>query len=152
MTTDEKHEAWAGAIVVLTMIAVAGALSLCAGCGSTAQQRQTQHDVLNRVTDVADPTYALVLETCDAARNVIVNRPGTTYDEDTRAMDEIDDVCDGIVEGMETLRGTQRTARAAINAGAQGAILEGLQAALRLWATLQEKIPELQSLGRGGAS
>jgi hypothetical protein len=127
-------------------------LLLLVGCGATAQQRQTQHDVLDRVTDVADPTYAIVLGSCDAARNVIVNRPGTTFDEDTRALNEIDDVCDGIVEGMETLRGTQLTARAAITAGAQGAILEGLQAALRLWATLQAKIPELQTLGRGGES
>jgi hypothetical protein len=134
--------------VLLLLGALGVVAAWCVGCGAS---RQTQHDVLNRVTDVADPTYAIVLETCDAARNVIVERTGTTYEDDTRAMDETDEVCDGLVEGMETLRGTQLTVRAAIDAGAEGAILEGLQHALELWRLLQEKIPELQTLGSGGA-
>jgi hypothetical protein len=141
---------WLDALGVIALLGALGVVAtLCAGCGGVPPQRQ--HDVLNRVTDVADPTYAVVLETCDAARNAIVERGGTTYEEDTAAMDEIDRVCDPIVAGMESLRGTQRTVRAAIDAGAEGAILEGLQHALELWRLLQEKIPELQTLGSGGA-
>lgn len=119
---------------------------LFAGCGpSTVQQ---QHDVLNRITDVADPTYEIAVESCDAARDVIVERPGTTYQEDRAAFDAIHGVCDGIVEGFETLRGTQLTARAAIDRGAEGAILEALTHALQLWTELQALIPQLQNLGR----
>lgn len=133
-------------MLLATVCASYAIASSSAGCGAS---RQHQHDVLNRITDVADPTYALVVETCDVLRDGIVARQGTTWDEDTAAMDRVDAVCDPIVTGMETLRGTQLTVRAAIDAGAEGAILEGLSAALRLWRDLQALVPQLRDLGRG---
>jgi hypothetical protein len=147
MTTDEVHEAWAGAIVVFTMIVVAGVMSLCAGCGASAN---SQHRTLNTITDAADPTYELALEGCDVARDAIVARTGTTYAEDVAAMAEVNRVCDGIVLGFEALRATQLTARAAIDAGAEGAVREAILEALRLWAQLQQMTPELDTLGREG--
>lgn len=117
------------------------------GCGATPRE---QHEVLNRITLVADPTYVIAVDTCDEARNFIIAREGTTYEEDRRAFDGIHQVCDGIVEGFESLRGTQLTARAAINAGAEGAIRTAILEALALWGRLQAMIPELSTLGRAG--
>ncbi len=134
-------------LVLLAIWSLLGAVALLTGCGASAAQ---QHRDLNTLTAVADPTYALAVETCDTARDAIVARQGSTHAEDVAAMAEINRVCDAIVLGFETLRGTQLTARAAIDAGAEGAIREAILEALRLWGELQQMIPELQSLGTGG--
>lgn len=129
---------------LLLMIAV-----VVVGCGASAN---SQHRTLNTITSAADPTYELALEGCDTARDAIVARTGTTYAEDIAAMGDVNRVCDGIVLGFETLRSTQLTARAAIDAGAEGAIREAILEALRLWAQLQQMIPELDTLGRTGGA
>jgi hypothetical protein len=118
---------------------------LVAGCGGSRAQ---QHERLNMLTDVADPTYAMALEACDGSRDIIVVREGTTYEEDTLAMDAVDERCDPIVAGFEVLRGTQLTARGAIERGAQGAVREAIVFALSKWAELQALIPQLLTLGR----
>lgn len=129
------------------MRAFALACVLLAGCG--ASQTRTGHEVLNGITDVGDPTYALALETCDAARDAIIEREGTTYEEDRRAMDQIHEVCDGIVLGFESLRGVQVTAREALNTGQFGPTVQaGIREALVLWGQLQALVPQLASLGR----
>lgn len=116
-----------------------------AACGASPAE---QHEVLNHITDVGDPTYALVLETCDVAREVVKARQNTTYEEDMAALTEIGEVCLPLVEAFETLIGAQRTARDAIDDGAEGAVLTGIQEALRLWASLQALVPQLQTLGQ----
>lgn len=130
----------------LLVLAFAGSATLLTGCGGTAAE---QHARLNALTQVADPTYALVVETCDEARNFILAREGSSYAEDRAAMDQVNAVCDSIVLGFESLRGSQLTARAAIDAGAEGAVLQALMAAFTLWGELQGMIPELDQLGRG---
>ena len=123
------------------------ALALMTGCG--ASQVRTGHEVLNGITDAGDPTYALAVETCDAAHDAIIARAGTTYEEDRSAMDQIHEVCDGIVAGFESLRGAQITARAALDSGALGPTLAaGIREALDLWERLRRLIPQLATLGR----
>ena len=135
-------------IAALAMAILLGSLSLLAsGCGASPRE---QHGTLNRITDVADPTYATAVETCDAARDAILARAGTTYEEDRRAMNRVHRVCDPMVASFEALRGSQLTARARIDAGADAAVVEALQHALELWAELQQMIPELDRLGAGG--
>jgi hypothetical protein len=131
-------------VLALAVLLALGAAMYCSGCGATPAQ---QHRTLNSITNVADPTYAAAVEGCNAARDAIVAREGTTYEADRAAMDEINDVCDAIVTGFETLRGSQFTARAAIDAGAEGAIASAITEALALWARLQAMVPELQTLG-----
>ena len=109
------------------------------GCGSTAQQHRT----LNTLTDIADPTYAHAVETCDAFRDEIIAREGTTYEEDRAAMDRVHNICDRIVAGFELLRTSQLTARAAIDGGLEGAAREAVEHALGAWAELQALLPEL---------
>jgi hypothetical protein len=138
----------AGVRVALVLAALGGGIALagqCAGCGATAGQH---HARLNALTTVADPTYAIAVETCDALRDGIVLRSGTTYAEDRAAMDEIHAVCDPMVAGFEALRGSQLTARAAIDGGAEGAVLEAISAALALWPTVQQMIARIDALGR----
>lgn len=138
-----------GALRVVVVLVCVGAVvtlaRVCAGCGATPRQ---QHDVLNRITDVADPTYEAAIAGCDAARDVIVDRDGTTYEEDSAAMDEINAVCDPMVLGFEALRGSQLSARAAIDSGVDAAISTAILEALRLWAQLQALVPDLDALGR----
>ena len=130
--------------LALALLLTAIAALYCTGCGGTPAQ---QHRTLNSITSVADPSYVVALEGCNAARDAIVEREGTTYEADRAAMDEINDVCDAIVTGFETLRGTQLTARAAIDAGASAAVAQAITEALALWARLQAMVPELATLG-----
>jgi hypothetical protein len=138
----------AGVRVALVLAALGGGIALagtCAGCGATPREHHTR---LNAFTAVADPTYALAVETCDALRDIVVARTGTTYAEDRAAMDEVHAVCDPMVAGFEALRGSQLTARAAIDGGAEGAVLEAITAALAAWPTVQQLIARIDALGR----
>lgn len=129
--------------VVILALALASSLPMQA-CGSA---QSTQHERLNLMTDIADPTYAMAVDTCDALRDGIITREGTTYQQDRAAMDEVQEVCDPLVAGFETLRGTQLTARATIDGGLGSAATESITQALALWARLQALIPQLSRLG-----
>jgi hypothetical protein len=148
---ERQIERWGIGVAVRTALlfgALGGALfaaSTCAGCGASPAQH---HARLNALTTVADPTYAIAVETCDALRDAIVARTGTTYAEDRDAMDEVNEVCDAVVLGFESLRGAQLTARAAIDSGAEGAVLEAIGAALALWPQVQQLIARIDALGR----
>jgi hypothetical protein len=134
---------------LLELAVLLGGISvLLHGCGGSTPREQ--HTALNRITAVADPTYATAVESCDAARDAIIARQGTSYEEDRRAMYEIHRVCDAMVAGFESLRGSQLTARAAIDSGADAAVAGAIREALALWAELQSMIPELDELGTGG--
>lgn len=122
-------------------------LFVLSGCG--AAQIRHGHEVLNTITDVGDPTYAMAVDACDAARDAIIAREGTTYEQDRAAMDQIHEVCDPIVAGFEVLRGAQITARVALDSGDfMGAAAAGIREALDLWGRLQRLIPQLATLGR----
>lgn len=122
---------------------------LCAplliGCGG-AQQREA-HEVLNAITDVADPTYQMAVDACDAARDAIIAREGTTYEDDRAAMDRVHEICDPMVLGFEALRASQVTARVAIDSGDLGATAATAVAeALELWNRLRRLVPQLSQL------
>lgn len=135
------------ALHVLVILCLLGTLALLNALGGCGASPRVQHEVLNKITDVADPTYALALEACDVGRETIKARPGTTYDEDLAAMTRVNEVCDGIVAGFESLRGSQRTARQAIDDG-DATIAAAIAEALRLWRVLQELLPQLEQFGR----
>jgi len=124
-------------------------LAFVEGC-SPSQQRDG-HIVLNTITDVADPTYQQAVDTCDDLRDLIIEREGTTYAQDRADMDRVHAHCDPVVEGFEALRGSQLTARAALDAGAEGAIAEAIRQALAQWPHVQDLVRELwQNLTAGG--
>lgn len=135
-----ERELVGGALVLLALLLV--------GCGGAATRQG--HEALNLVTDVADPTYELAMRTCDELRDAIVAREGTTYEQDRAAMDSIHDVCDPIVTGFEALRGTQLTARAALDEGLTAAAEAAIREALALWPRLQAMVRSLQELGTSG--
>lgn len=132
----------------LTLLVLVGAVAgnILTGCG--ASERRTGHQVLNGITAVADPTYQMAVDSCDAARDVIVEREGTTYEQDLAAMNRINEVCDAIVLGFESLRDGQQTAREALDSGIAGAAARLIQGALARWADLQALVPQLQTLGQ----
>lgn len=135
-------------IDALAVAVLIGGLAVAlSGCGGTPAQ---QHSRLNTLTAVADPSYELAVEACDEARDAILARTGTTYEQDRRAMDQINAVCDSIVEGFETLRGSQRTARQAIDSGAEGAAATAIAEALALWPRLQALAEDIEDLGTEG--
>lgn len=131
-----------------TLIVLLGMVTGNIVIGCSPSQARAGHEVLNTVTEVADPTYQLAVDGCDAARDVIVERQGTTREEDFAAMGQINDLCDGIVLGFETLIGTQRTARAALDGGLIPAAAQAIQQALGLWEQLQALVPQLATLGQ----
>ena len=132
-----------GALLLLLAAVLANNL---AGCGPS--QARAGHEVLNTITAVADPTYQLAVDACDASRDAILARQGTSYEADRAAMDQVHAVCDPMVVGFEALRSTQLTARAALDGGLTGAAAIAIQQALGLWEQLQALVPQLQTLGQ----
>lgn len=120
-------------------------LSSCAGASQT--QRRTYHEILNNVTAVAQPTYEGFVETCDAMRDAIIARDGTSWMQDRRAMDQVHEVCDRGVAGFEILRDAQMTARDFINSSATEAAVQAVLRAVESWDDLRALIPELDRLG-----
>ena len=59
-------------------------------------------------------------------------------------------VCDSIVEGFEMLRGSQLTARAALEAGLEGAAATAIAEGLAAWARLQGLVPRLLGMRTAG--
>ncbi len=106
-------------------------------------QARDGHQVLNTITDIADPTYQQVVDTCDNLRDLIIERADTTYEQDRTDMDRVHEFCDPTVEGFEALRGTQLTAREAIDNGAEAAIAEAVRQALAQWPHVQDLLREL---------
>lgn len=133
----------AGPALLVLALALSAAVH---GCGGAAQQ----HRNLNRLTDVADPTYALALDACDEARDFIVAREGSTEAADRADMAEVVLVCDSIVEGFEALRGSQLTARAAIDGGFAGAAEAAILQGLASWAELQSLVPRIMAATSAG--
>lgn len=113
------------------------------GCSSAQQQ----HTTLNTITDIADPTYRQVVDTCDDMRDAIVAREGTTRAQDERAMSRINAVCDAIILSFEALRTSQLTARAYIDSGLEAAAAQAIQEGLQSWNLLRGMIDQLQDLG-----
>lgn len=134
---------------VVAIVVIAAIAYLLAGCGATAAQ---QHRDLNTLTDIADPTYESALQACDAARDLVVAREGSTREQDFRDMGRINEVCDAIVFGFESLRGSQLTARAAIDNGVPAATATVLQEGIAAWQRLQAMVPELRGITDVGAA
>lgn len=143
----ERFDPVAALRVGLTLAALGGALTLastCAGCGASPAQH---HARLNAMTDVADPTYAIAVELCDTMRDAVVARPGTTYAQDRAAFDRIHGACDPMIEGFEALRGSQLTARAAVEDDPDGAVAQAILTALAAWPQVQRTARAIDTLG-----
>ncbi|MEC7520186.1 MAG: hypothetical protein VYE22_09995 [Myxococcota bacterium] len=127
----------------LVALLVAGAMVLGAGllqaCGTAAQQ----HRSLNALTTIADPTYEEVVQLCDRMRDRIVERSGTTREQDREDMDEVNDACDVAVLKLEGLRGTQLTARAFIDSGEATGARTAVREAFALWPAIQRQAERL---------
>ena len=140
---------WENATLIgaLLVAALAGLAIILTGCG--ASERATAHSALNVVTDVADPSYELAVDTCHELEMAIVRR------ESTRAEDDADiarvrETCDAVFAGFEAVRIAQREARALVDAEGSGTVVaEAIEALGRLWRDLQALVPQLAELGGG---
>lgn len=120
---------------LLGLVLLAAILVAASGCGGGAA---AQHRRLNVMTAVADPTYEQVVQVCDDMRDLVVTREGTTEAEDRADMAQIVTICDTAVEGFEALRGTQLTAREALDHGLGAAATQAVQEALGLWPSIRQ--------------
>lgn len=107
--------------MVLTMLIVAMlfiAQALLSGCAPSQAQLRAQgaHEVLNTVTDIANPSYDLAIELCDARELVIIQRQGTTREQDRADFAATREICDRVFQGFRALRELQLASRAAIAA------------------------------------
>ena len=135
-----------GVALLVLVLALSAVTQACGG--SVAQQ----HARVNILADIADPTYELALEGCDEARDFIVARQGSTEEADRADMDAVNLACDTIVEGFEALRGSQLTARQAIDAGLSGAAEELLRQGMAQWEHLRTLFERFMQTTSGGES
>lgn len=135
-----------GGPVALALACIVGG-SAAAGCGAGPAE---QHARLNALTDIADPTYEQAVELCDRLRDRIVARADSTEAEDRADMQSVHDVCDPMVAGFEALRGSQVTARAAIDDGLGGAASQAIAEALALWPSAQRLVERIRAATAGG--
>lgn len=146
---DDLESRFRGILALLALAAILSAASQ--GCG--ASQRK-QHERLNWITYTADPSYEMTVDACDDLRDYVVARQGSTQEEDRQLWSRINDVCDRAVASFEILRGTQLTARQAIDQGVEGAASEAVAQALSLWRQLQalvDGITVLEARTAGGS-
>lgn len=107
--------------VSLTLLGiVVAAATLFVGCARRDALRDRAHTVLNHVTDVADPLYALASVACDAKEGAILGEDGPTADEKGSEIAKVRKRCDGIFTGFEALRRAQLVARDLIERATQG--------------------------------
>lgn len=139
---------------------------LLGGCGGSgpfgtpelnAQRAEDIDRVLNIITDVVDPLYEASVLGCDATEGLVIEQ-AETREEAEAELGEVRGVCDRIFAGFETVRNSQRLARAAVVALREdesdgeklGAVLEAVDAlqdaareAQRIWAQGQRQLTNL---------
>ncbi len=97
-----------------------GLLVLVAACSITQARARGINDALNVITDVADPSYGMAVTTCDARARQIIDRQGTTQEEDEAAFSQLQSRCNATFEAFQTIRELQQAARAAVQAATEG--------------------------------
>jgi hypothetical protein len=130
--------------LVVGFVTLAVAL-VVVGCGP-----HQQHSALDRLADVADPSYALAVEACDEAEGRIIDRPPTSYENDAAAIARIRETCDRVFGAFEALRLAHRAARAAVDGGASGALDAALSSLGEAWRAAQQLLPEIAGMRTAG--
>jgi len=95
-------------------------LVLLSGCSLTASRATGMHEALNVVTDIVDPVYGLSVTSCDARAQTIVDRTGTTEEDDRGDFERLQVICNSIFHSFETLRHVQAAARSAVELAREG--------------------------------
>ena len=118
---------------------------LVAACSITQARAKGINDALNVITDVADPAYGMAVTTCDARGQQIVDRQGTTREEDERDFEELRTRCMATFEAFQSIRDLQQAARAAVTAATEGNS-DALADAQRILVELTEAWVHLKNL------
>lgn len=119
------------------------ALASTAGCGGAAEQHRT----LNTISDVVDPSYDAALSACDAAEDFIVRRQPSTIEADRADIARIREACDRVFGAFELVRLAHRSARAAVDSGAPGAMASAMADLAAAWDALRRLLPEFNPGG-----
>jgi hypothetical protein len=110
---------------------------LVTGCGGAVEARQQgMHDVLDVLTDTVDPAYGFAVAACDARADVIVDRTGTTEEQDQRDYAAVRAKCDRAFAIFERIREAQAAARAAVDSEQFAQAIHALALAQSQWAQL----------------
>ena len=83
---------------------------------------------------------------CDEAEGAVVERQGSTYEEDVASLTSIRSVCDRVFGAFEAVRLAHRAARAAVDGGASALLGEALSSLNDAWLAAQRLLPELAGL------
>ncbi len=126
-------------------VTFAGLLVLVAACSITQARAKGINDALNVVTDVADPSYGMAVTTCDARAQQIVDREGSTREQDEADFEQLQARCNATFEAFQTIRELQQAARAAVASATEGNS-DALQDAQRLLLELTEAWAHLKNL------
>lgn len=118
---------------------------LMIACGGTLAAKATgAHRVLNVMADVVNPSYALAVQVCDARELLIVEREGTTLEQDREAIARIRSACDDVFKEFEHIRDVHELARVAIEEAENGEPWEDVEHSLTVlstaWAELTLKL------------
>lgn len=146
--------------VLSTVVSVLIALSfLATACASSAKLKSRANDVMNRVTDVADPSYSLAVVACDGREGQLIEAcrkkgDGCDTEELRREVGESRGVCDRIFQGFETLRIAQVHARELVAAAGEdedawSTVLAASEEALGAWKEVRALIMETPWIAGG---
>ena len=150
---------WGGALLVcvtLTALIIAAG-SVFGGCVRAETVRDRTHELLNQVTDIADPAYALSVVACDGREGVVIHDPELTKVEKWARVESIRAKCDQVFAAFDVLRRAQIGARKAVDAAEAGrskwkAALAAAREATAAWRKAREAllgVPWLQSALEG---
>lgn len=134
-------------IVLLAALAVFLAIPGC-GAAQRADASRALDESLNTITDVVDPAYALLVQTCEARGQAIVDRQGTSYEQDVAAHNLLRRRCTLADDHMQAVRKAQAAARDAAAAFRSGdvdysAAIEALADLRATWDQVRHIIDEL---------
>lgn len=112
------------------------------GCAGTAAKARAEgmHEILNIVTDVADPLYGAAVSSCEMAETVASLRG------DQSKIEKIRSGCDKVFAAFESLRDTQLAARAAIEAYLADSTGERLMKALSAVSAVRNAVEHARAI------
>lgn len=98
--------------------------------GPLAARARGAHEVLNVTADIVNPSYELASQVCDAREQVVIERQGTSLEQDTADIEHIRASCDAVFKEFEHIRAVHELARVAIEEAENGESWEDVETAL----------------------
>lgn len=105
--------------VFAALLTVGLGANACTG-GASKTYSDGANAVLGTVTRIVDPIYASAVTACDQAEKRIVERTGTTEEQDRTDLATVREHCDIAFDAFDAVREAQKAARLAVDLASSG--------------------------------